>query len=225
MTGQRFGESGSGMLTAGDKDIAYLAAVYGPSGRWIAFATAKILLLTYSGLALGWFVLKRLPASAGGWVGPALFALAALAIVLALLALVHLFTRKVAIGEDGIELSGGFGMTTRRLRRDEIAGWRAAVEREFSFEEMLVPADVVTLYPKDPGGKRIVLATNAWDFDPDFDHWLASLPRLIARDALVGGDRWEALVHDPLFAPLIAMVALVYGSIMVLAALLVAKVI
>jgi hypothetical protein len=221
MTSARFGDGGSGAVATGDKDAGFIPAVYGPSGRWFAFALVKSLLLIYAGLAIGWIGIKANPA----WGGRGLLAVAALCILLALFTLVHLFTRKVFIDGEEIEYSGGFGMTAHRLRRDAIAGWRSAMEREYNFEELLSLTDVITIYPSDPGGRRLSLALNAWNFDEDFQHWLDGLPRVVKTDALAGRDRWEAIAHDPMFAPLIAMVGLVYGAIVLLGALLAAKVI
>jgi hypothetical protein len=220
----RFGgdaESGSAVL-AGDKDIAFVPAVYGPSGRWIAFALVKSVLLFYAGGVLAYLAARSTQAGAGTSAGAGLFALAALSFVLALFALVHLFTRKVAVDAERIEYRGGLGMTTRTLRRSEIARWRIRMGREFDLEDMVFRTGIVTLYPSDPAQKPMTIAINAFDFDDDFDHWLGTLPRAVGTG---GAEGWEALLHDPMFAPLIGMVLLVYGCIVVLAALLAAKVV
>jgi len=203
----------------GDKDLAFGPAIYGPSGRWMAFALVKSALLLYAGGMLSTLTVT----SPRGGAAAGLFALlAALCFVLALLTLVHLFTRKVVVDADGIEYRGGFGMTTRKLSRSEIARWRIRMGREFDLEDMVFRTGIVTLYPSDPQQKPISIAVNAFDFDENFDHWLATLPRVVGPG---GADRWEALLHDPMFAPLIAMVVLVYGCLIVLAALMVAKVV
>jgi hypothetical protein len=214
----RFGgdaESGPAVL-AGDKDIAFVPAVYGPSGRWIAFALVKSVLLFYAGGVLAFL------AARGAQAGVVLYALAALCAVLAVFTLVHLFTRKVAVDAERIEYRGGFGVTTRTLRRSEIARWHIRMGREFDLEDMVFRTGIVTLYPSDPQQKPLSIAVNAFGFDDDFDHWLATLPRAVGTGAAEG---WEALLHDPMFVPLIGMVLLVYGCIVVLAALLAAKVV
>jgi hypothetical protein len=215
----RFGGGDSGQaVLAGDKDIAFVPAAYGPSGRWIAFALVKSALLIYAGGMLASLAVRApgTPAGAG------LFALATFCFVLALLAILHLFTRKVVVDAEGIEYRGGLGMNTRRLRRDEIAGWRIRRGREFDLEDMVFETGIVTLYPSDTQRKPMSIAVNAFDFDDDFEHWLATLPRVVGRGRAEG---FEALLYDPMFVPLIGMVLLVYGCIVVLAALLAAKVV
>jgi hypothetical protein len=217
------GDAGSGpVILAGDKDIAFVPAAYGPSGRWIAFALVKSVLLIYAGGMLAFLAVRSTHAGAGASTGEGLFALAALLFALAFFTLVHVFTRKVVVDAEQIEYCGGLGMTTRILRRSGIAGWRISMGREFNLEDMVFRTGMVTLYPSDPQQNPLSLSINAFDFDEDFDHWLATLPRIVGTG---GGEGWEALLNDPMFAPLFCMVLLVYGCIVVLAALLVAKVV
>jgi hypothetical protein len=217
------GDAGTGpAILAGDKDITFVPATYGPSGLWIGFALVKSALLFYAGGMLATLAARSMNAGAGTSIAAGLLALATLAFVLALFALVHLFTRKVVVDSEGIEYRGGLGMTTRSLRRSEIAGWGVMMGREFDLEDMVVRTGVVTLYPSDPQQRPMSIAVNAFDFDDDFDHWLATLPRVLGTG---GVQRWEGLLHDPMFVPIIGMVLLVYGCIVVLAALLVANVI
>lgn len=103
-----------------------------------------------------------------------------------LLALARNVTRRLALAPDAVELRGLF--VARRLRRDQIAGYRLDVDAAARRAIVLVP-DAAAAQPE----LRISAVARV---DEDFVQWISSLPSLEERDG-GGSGRADSPYHHP----------------------------